>query len=41
MKISKASLHELWDPIKRNNLQITGVPKVEEREKKGTKLIER
>lgn len=33
MNMSKQNLHELWDPIKRNNLQIIGMPKVEEREK--------
>ena len=33
MKKSEESLQDLWDTIKRNNLQIIGVPEGEERER--------
>ena len=38
MKRIKNSLRELWDNIKRTNMQITGIPEEEEK-KKGTEEI--
>ena len=33
LKINEDSLRELWDNIKHTNIQITGVPEGEERER--------
>ena len=40
MKRNEDSLRDLWDNIKRNNIQIIGVPEGEEREKRPEKIVE-
>ena len=40
MKRNEDSLRDLWDNIKRNNIQIIGVPEGEEREKRPEKIFE-
>ena len=40
MRRSKDSLRDLWDNIKHTNIQITGVPEVEEKQKGSEKIFE-
>ena len=40
MKRNKDSLRDLWDNIKCTNIQVTGVPKEEEKKKGTEKMFE-